>query len=81
MEKGITDWNYYIKKIINDKREAFKKFISTGKIEDKMDCSHKRAVSKGEVHKYNTNSWEIFVSYRCNKTPTTPSVFLNETKC
>jgi hypothetical protein len=34
------------KNIINDNRETFKRLLLTGKIEDKIDYSHKRSVSK-----------------------------------
>jgi hypothetical protein len=34
--KGIRHWNDHIEKVINDKREAFKKFLSTQKMNIKM---------------------------------------------
>jgi hypothetical protein len=46
MEKGVRNWNDHIKKVISDKREGFNKFISVGKIEDKIDYSYKRSISK-----------------------------------
>jgi hypothetical protein len=61
-EKGIRHWNYNIEKSINDKREGFKKFLSTVK-EDKSDYSHKRVLSERQVRKNHRNTWQTFASY------------------
>jgi hypothetical protein len=52
------EWSFWI----NDKRETIKKFLATSKTEDKIDYSHKRAISKTEIHKTHWNRWETFVS-------------------
>jgi predicted SprT family Zn-dependent metalloprotease len=49
-KREIRDWHDHIKKVINDKREAFNKLSLTSK-EDKTDYSCKRAISKEEVYK------------------------------
>jgi hypothetical protein len=41
----MRHWNDHVKEIVNGKREAFKKCLSTGKMEDKIGYSHKRTGS------------------------------------
>jgi hypothetical protein len=49
MAKGKgRHWNDHVEKVINDKRKGFKKFLSTGKMKDKIH-SHKRTSSKQKV--------------------------------
>jgi len=54
--KWIRHQNYHIEKV-NDKTEAFNKNLSTGKIEDKIDYSYKRGISKQQVCKTHRNGW------------------------
>lgn len=45
--------------VINDKNEDFLRvFLSTGKIQDKIDYSHKREISKWKACKSHRNSWK-----------------------
>jgi len=57
-KKTIKDWKDHIKKVIKDKRDVIKKFLLTGT--DKIDYSHKRAITKWEVYKNYRNSWETY---------------------
>jgi hypothetical protein len=61
-KKGVRLWEEYIGKVVNNKREAFRRFLSRNKLEDKIDCHRKRAIIKHEVHKKLRKSWERFVS-------------------
>jgi hypothetical protein len=49
--KGTSLWDEYVVKVVNDKREAFRRFLSTNKLEDKIEYHRKMAVAKHEVHK------------------------------
>jgi hypothetical protein len=60
-KKGVRLWDEHIGKIINDKREAFRRFLSTNKLEDKIDYHRKRATAKHEVRKKHRETWETFV--------------------
>jgi hypothetical protein len=45
-EKVNHTLNDHMENMMNDSRKAFKEFLSVGKIEDKIDYSCRRAVSK-----------------------------------
>ena len=61
--KGLRNWNDNIEKIVNDKREAYKKFLNSRKEVDKIEYKLKRAITKREVCKYHRKNWEKFVSF------------------
>ena len=48
-KRGLQKWDDNIKNIIEDKRESYKKYLSTGKVEDKIEYHLKRAIAKREV--------------------------------
>jgi hypothetical protein len=54
-QKKVRHCNDHIKEVINDKREAFKKFLSAGTIEVKIDYSNKNNIKR-------RNSWDTPVS-------------------
>ena len=62
-KKGLRKWDDEIEKVIQDKREAYKKYLSSKKEEDKIDYHKKRAIAKREVRKNHRQSWEEFVAY------------------
>ena len=62
-KKGLRNWDDNIEKNIKDKREAYKKFLSSRKDVDKIEYNLKRAIAKWEVRKYHQKNWEKFVSF------------------
>lgn len=50
-KRGLRKWDDNVAKIITDKREALKKFQSTGTLVDEMEYRKKRALAKREVRK------------------------------
>jgi hypothetical protein len=61
-KKEVRLWDEHIGKVVNDKREAFRRFLSTNILEDKIDYHRKRAIAKRGVRRKHRESWEIFVS-------------------
>jgi hypothetical protein len=61
-KKGLRKWDEHLAKVINDKREAHKKSLSTGSIEDEIEYKRCRAVAKREVRKNKREMWNTFVS-------------------
>jgi hypothetical protein len=61
-KKGVRLWDEHIGKVVNDKREAFRRFLSTNILEYKIDYHRKRAIAKREVRRKHRESWERFVS-------------------
>jgi hypothetical protein len=45
-KKGLRKWDEHLAKVINDEREAYKKSLSTGSIEDEIEYKRCRAVVK-----------------------------------
>ncbi|KAJ4440326.1 hypothetical protein ANN_08465 [Periplaneta americana] len=62
-KKGLRTWDDNIAKVISDKREAYKKYLSTKEIEYKIEYHRKRAIAKREVRKIHRHNWEEFVAY------------------
>lgn len=62
-KKGLGTWDDDIAKVISDKREAYKKYLSTKAEEDKIEYHRKRAIAKREVRKNHRHNWEEFVAY------------------
>lgn len=58
--KSSRWWNNEVKAKIKEKKKAWKKYIITGKIEDKVKYIQKRDEAKQEVKKAKTKTWEEF---------------------
>jgi hypothetical protein len=61
-KKGLRKWDEHLAKVINDKREAYNKSLSTGSTEDEIKYKRCRAVAKREVRKNKRETWNTFVS-------------------
>jgi hypothetical protein len=61
-KKGLRKWDENLDHIINDKREAIKKYLSTGTLEDQIEYKRCRAIVKKTVHKNKRETWNNFVS-------------------
>jgi hypothetical protein len=61
-KKGLRKWDEHLAKVINDKREAYKKSLSSGSIDDESEYKRCRAVAKREVQKNKREMWNTFVS-------------------
>jgi hypothetical protein len=62
-----------IAKIIDDKRNAEKRYTATRSYEDKAECNRKNTIAKRETRKKHRGSWVSLVSKfgeRFNKTET-----------
>jgi hypothetical protein len=51
-----------------DKRETFKKYLSTGTLEDQIEYKRRRATAKKTVRKNKRETWNNFVSKLENDT-------------
>jgi uncharacterized protein YecA (UPF0149 family) len=61
-KRGLRIWDEHIKKIMEDKRHAYKRFLATKKDEDFIDYERKRAIAKKETRKRHREQWENFVN-------------------
>jgi tRNA splicing ligase len=61
-KKGLRQWDEDTAKIIDDKRNAFKKYVSSKSIEDKIEYSRKKVTAKGEVTNRYRDAWHRFLS-------------------
>jgi hypothetical protein len=52
-KKGLRKWDENLDHITNDKREAFKKYLSTGTLEDQIEYKRCRAIAKKTYAKTN----------------------------
>jgi hypothetical protein len=62
LKKRFKEMDEHLAKVINDKREAYKKGLSAGSIEDEIEYKRCRAVAKREVRKNKREMWNTFVS-------------------
>ena len=60
--KYLKIWDDEIKDIIEDKKKAHKKWLSSQKLEDKIEYKRKTAIAKREVRKRKRESWSKFVT-------------------
>jgi hypothetical protein len=75
-KKGIQKWDEHIEKVINEKRLAFKKYLSTQWLEDEVEYKRKWAISKIEVRKRHRERWDNFVAkLERDVTKPTPQTF------
>jgi hypothetical protein len=61
-KKGLRKWDENLDQIINDKREASKKHLSTGTLEDQTEYTQCTAIAKKTVCKNKRETWNDFVS-------------------
>jgi hypothetical protein len=61
-EKGLRKCDENLDQIINDKREAIKKYLSIGTLEDQIEYKRCRAIVKKTVHKNKRETRNNFVS-------------------
>jgi hypothetical protein len=62
-KKGLRKWDVNLDQITNDKREAFKKYLSTGTLEDQIEYKLCRAIAKKTVRKTNVRHGTIVYTH------------------
>jgi hypothetical protein len=61
-KKGLRKWDENVHQIINNKRETFKKSLSTGTLENQIEYKRCRAIAKKTLCKNKRETWNNFVS-------------------
>lgn len=62
-EKSLRNWDPEIDQLCKEKRLAFRKWINSGKQEDRLEYKRRSAMVKRKSRKIQRESWENFTSY------------------
>lgn len=61
-EKKLRNWDEEIQKLVKEKQAAFRRWMSTKKVEDKVEYNKRAALAKRKSRKLQRKSWDHFVA-------------------
>ena len=61
-DKKLRNWNEEIQTLVREKQAAFRRWMNTKKMEDKVEYNRKAALAKRKSRELQRNSWDDFVA-------------------
>lgn len=62
-EKRIRNWSPEMKQLVEEKRKAFRKWMSSRKVEDKVEYNKRSALVKRKARELQRESWDNFTTF------------------
>lgn len=62
-EKRIRNWNPEIQKLVEEKQTAFRKWMSSKKLEDKIEYNRRSAIAKKKSRQIQRENWDNFTTF------------------